>query len=261
MINQLWPLLVRQWYLVRGTLVDTVINAVFVWPLIYSIAIGYFGVALYYFPENAVVRGTETMISMMFMQIFVTSFSMAVDLLDERDKSGIFQYHIMATSFAAALVARMLFYVVYVYLNAVPFMLASKLFLGTYLYTEQVSWLLYLSVLFLVTALVVSYMLCIVALVKTVRDVEFMWSFAVEPALWVCGLWVPAYVMLQSGIPGISTILACNPFSYATDALRYTFFYTVHFATLVTSCAVLTVATVVFTVLSYCLLKRRLQVV
>jgi ABC-type polysaccharide/polyol phosphate export permease len=136
-----------------------------------------------------------------------------------------------------------------------------KLFLGQYLYTEQARWVLLFPVLLLASVMVVSYIFCIFCAISAIRYLEYAWSWGVEPVLWLSGMWAPSYIIMQSKLPGIRYVTLFNPFAYATESIRQLFFNDVIFASLEMCCTVMIASTLVFSLLSYFLMKRQIQAV
>ena len=259
-LNNVYWLLQRQWFLVKNSLGDLFINYALIWPAIFSFSSGYF-VPLVFFPYDPVRKGTELMVGMVLLQAFVVAYFMMVDLISERESAGILPYHITATSFAAAFAARILFYVLYVFCAVLPFLPVSKLLLGAHLYTDLISWPLFIVVSFFVVTLVVTYVFALAALVSEMRSIEYVWSYGVEPFLWLSGMWAPAYAIAKSGVPGISWFLLINPFAYGSDALRQLFFHDARFASVGLSVLVMVVATAFFIIIAYWLLRKKIEAV
>ncbi|MDQ5891109.1 MAG: transporter permease [Candidatus Dependentiae bacterium] len=259
-VTHVYWLLRRQWYLVNTRLAGMALNNIILWPLVYASTTGYL-MPNTFFPDNAVYKGTELLVGIALLQIFVGSFFMLVTLLNEREDSGVLHYHIMATSYRATFVSRMIFYALYIYAFAVPFLPMAKLLLGANLYTDQLHWGALCAVLCMVVVMVTSYVMCLFSLIKTMHDIEYLWSYGVEPLLWLSGFWAPVYAVANSGVPGLSWLTRINPFAYATDALRQLFFHDARFAPLSQCMAVMAIATLIFMLLSYRLLQRRLGTV
>jgi len=259
-VQQVYWLMQRQFFLVKNALGDFFINNIILWPCIFSLASGYF-VPLVFFPNDPINKGTELMVGMLLVQSFVVAYFMMVDLISEREADGILRYHIVATSFAAAFTARIMFYVLYVYCTLVPFLPMAKVVLQGHLYTDQLSWPLLMVVLFFLVTLVVTYVFALASLVREMRSIEYVWSYGVEPVLWLSGMWAPVYAIAKSGVPGITWFLMINPFAYAGDALRQLFFHDPRFASVGSSLQVVSVAIVIFIVVAYRLLKKQMQAV
>ena len=258
-MQQLLWVLYRQWFSIKKTFWGLVINYVVLRPAIFSVGNGYF-VPLALFKDQARVRGTEMMVGVLLLQIFVTTYSMLVELIHEFEETRVFQYHVIATSYFSAFTARFVFFLLFTYGATLPFLPMAKVYLGDHLVTENLSWGALGAVLFLVVFLVVSYSYCLSVVTRSMRDVEHLWSLGVEPVLWLSGMWVPAYAIARSGMPGMASFMACNPFAYATDALRQLFFADIAYASLALCCTVITGASIFFMLLAYWLVKRRLAV-
>jgi len=259
-LRQIYWLLGRQWYLVKNSIPSFCLNYLVLWPFIFSFSQGYLNPSSF-FGAQAADKGTELVIGMLFLQVFVVAFFMAVEAVKEREPEGVFGFHVVATSYFAAFVSRIIFYTLYTYVAIAPFMLSSKLILGTRLYTDLVIWSDYFMVLLLVAIFVVAYIFFVLTFIRSMRSIEHMWAFGVEPVLWLGGMWAPLYAIAKSNVPGITWVTRYNPFGYATDALRQIFFHDARFAPLALSCSIMAGATVLFLLLSYFLLKRRLRVV
>lgn len=259
-IRQIASLLARQWYLVKDDAKNFLLNNFLLWPVIFGSMNGYF-VPQAFFPDNTLLRATEMMVGALLFQTVVTVFFAGVELIKEREASALFQYHVIATSFAAAFFSRLIFYSLYTFCAVAPFLPICKCMLGSLFYTDQLSWLSLFGVIFLLTSTTTAYLFFVFSFVHSLDKLEEAWVFLMEPLLWVSGLWAPVYIIAQSGVPGVSWLLAANPFAYATDAVRYLFFHEVAFASLLTSCAVMIGATVIFSVASYYLVKRRIRAV
>ncbi len=258
--SQVYWLLQREFFLIKNSLFDIFINYAILWPCIFSVSSGYF-IPLVFFPHDSINKGTELMVGMLFLQSFVVAYFMVVDLISERENVGILHYHVVATSFFAAFFSRIIFYVLYVYFCLLPFLPVAKLLLGDCLYTEQLSWPMLMLVLFFMVSLVVTYIFMLSAMVKEMRSIEHMWSYGVEPVLWLSGMWAPAYAVSKSGVPGISWLLFFNPFAYASDALRYLFFNDPKFIGVWVSLPIMGCAILLFLLLSYRILKNQVQAV
>ncbi len=256
----IWVLLARQWFLVRNQIVDSIINYMFVWPALFSCTSGYL-VPRAFFPHDAIMKGTELILGVLFLQFFVISYFALVELLNERDESRVLHYHVQVTSYTATFISRLLFYTTYTYCMVLPLLPMSKLFLGSNVFTDHARWGALIVVLFLVSLTVVSYVFCVFCAITAIRYLEYAWSWSVEPVLWLSGMWVPSYVLLQSTLPGIRYFVYCNPFAYVTESIRLIFFHDVQFASLSFCCGVMIVSTILFSLMSYVLLRRQLSAV
>ena len=259
-LSNVYWLMQRQFFLIKNSLGDLFINYAIIWPCIFSFSSGYF-VPLVFFPQDPINKGTELMVGMVLLQAFVVAYFMMVDLISERESSGILHYHITATSFGAAFAARVLFYVMYVFCALLPFLPVSKLLLGEHLYTDLISWPLLVVVLFFVVTLVVTYVFALAALVREMRSIEYVWSYGVEPFLWLSGMWAPTYAIAKSGVPGITYFLMINPFGYASDVLRQLFFNDPRFSSVGISVLIMFLATVFFVAVAYRLLRKQIHAV
>jgi len=259
-IRQVAGLLARQWYLVKDDGKNFLLNNFLLWPIIFGAMNGYF-IPQAFFSNNALLRATEMMVGALLFQTVVTVFFVGVELIKEREAGALFQYHVIATSFAAAFFSRLIFYSLYAFCAVAPFLPVCKCMLGSLFYTDELSWPSLFGVIFLLTNLTVSYLFLVFSFVHSLDKLEEAWVFAMEPLLWVSGLWAPAYIIAQSDVPGLKWLLAVNPFAYATDAVRYLFFHESQFASLSISCAAMIAAALIFTVASYYSLKRRIQAV
>ena len=259
-IGQVRALWARQWYVTKDSLFDMVINHVILWPALFSVSQGYF-IPLSFFPHEAAEKGTELMLGMVLLQAFVVAYFALVELLNDRDETGILHYHGMATSYPALFFSRLSFYIIQTYCVLIPFLPMTKLFLGSYFITSQVHWLSVLGIVFLIATTVVSYIFCLFCCISAIRELEYAWTCGVEPFLWLSGMWAAPYAIAKSNVPGMSWFLAINPFAYATDAIRQLFFHDTRFQPVSTCCFVMIGATILFTLLAYHLLKRRLQAV
>jgi len=258
--RHVWVLLARQWFLVRNNVVDNIINYMVIWPALFSGTSGYL-VPRAFFPQNAVMKGTELIVGMVFLQFFVVSYFAVVELLSERDESRVLQYHVQATSYTATFISRLLFYTMYTYILVLPFLPMCKLFLGSYFFTDNAQWLMMPFVLFLVSLTVVSYVFCVFCTISTIRELEYAWAWGIEPVLWLSGMWAPSYVIAQSSLPGMNYFIRCNPFAYATESVRQLFFSDVQFASLPICCGVMCISAALCSLASYLLMKRQIQAV
>ncbi|MDQ5940887.1 MAG: type transport system permease protein [Candidatus Dependentiae bacterium] len=260
-LMQMYLLLCRHWFMIKDSLVDSVINYVFVWPFLWGISNGTFLPAASFGSQGAIAKGTELVLGMLLLQLMVGTFMPLVLLLGEREESGILRYHVMATSYAAAFFSRLFFFTLYTALMMMPFFPMVKLFIGSNLYTDQLNWFALEGFVFLASAMAISYGFCVFGLIRTMHDIEYAWSYGIEPFLWLSGMWVPVYAIAKCGVPGINWVLLCNPFAYMTEALRQLFFHEVCFAPFSQCMAVMVSSTLFFILAGYWLLKRRLKAV
>ncbi len=260
-LTQMYWLLRRHWFMVSSSLVDSVINYVLIWPFLWGISNGVFLPAASFGSVGGVMKGTELILGMMLLQLMVGTFTPLVLLLGEREESGILRYHVMVTSYPAAFFSRLLFFTLYTTILMLPFFPMVKIFIGSNLYTDQLNWMVLGGFILLASVMAISYGFCVFGLVRTMHDIEYAWSYGIEPFLWLSGLWAPVYAIAKSGVPGINWVLLCNPFAYMTEALRQLFFHEVCFAPFSQCMAVMVCSTLVFILAGYWLLKRRLRAV
>lgn len=206
-------------------------------------------------------KGTELVLGMVLLQLMVATFSPLVIILGEREESKVLSYHITATSYAAAFFSRLLFFISYTALMMLPFFPMVKLFLGSHFYTDQLNWFAIEGLVVLGATMTISYGFCMLGLIRTVHDIEYAWSYGIEPILWLSGMWAPVYAIARSGVPGIHWILALNPFAYLTDAVRQLFFHEVSIAPLAHCLTVIVGSTLLFVGVAYWLLKRQIKAV
>lgn len=252
--------MLREWLRARSRLGNHLFNNWVIWPVIFAFANGYF-MPLAFFGVQDVVRSTELFVGMMLLHIFVLSYTAATDMINERLESKILQYHTQATSYAAMFWARYMFNVLFSFASVIPFFPVAKLVLQEYLYTDLVCWWQILVVLFLGVCLANAYIFCWLAIITRVIDFEHIWERGIEPFLWLGGGWAPGYAIV-AGAGAYGSWVYLNPFVYISDALRVSFLGdTVRFTPFYKALPPIVLGTLFFAIISYQLLKKRMDVV
>lgn len=250
-------LMLREWYRVRTNLFSYALNNVVLWPVFFALSIGYFS-ALALFGEQGALKGTEMFLGVALLHTGLLAFGQTVPLLKERFGTHMVQYHVSVTSFSSMFFARFIFSVLAAFTLYIPYLPIAKLVLGGRFYTDKVSWLQLLCVQAVIIFFMVSYVYFWMGCLASMRRIGSVWKRAIEPMMWLGGLWAPGYAIIAA-FPQAQSLIIYNPFYYATEAIRQVFLHDSNFVPLTTSCSVLLGAGVVFSILSYFLLRHRLQ--
>ena len=176
-------------------------------------------------------------------------------IISDRLETGVLAYHATTVSLKTVFFTRMIWVSGYIYFLMAPFVFVGKIALGPWLITDHVAWGHFFVVLLCGVLLSVSYLFCWIGLLNSIDTFEHMWERGVEPVMWFGGSWVPAYAIIQSGVPGVALISRLNPFTYFSDGIRQVFLPEVRFASLTTCYSAMLISTVPFSLVGYYLLK------
>lgn len=253
-------LFLREWFRIRESVRNQMVNSWLIWPVLFGYRNGYF-VPLAAFGGQSQLKATELVLGMNLFMIVVTGFFMVLDIINERLDTKVLQYHISVTSFRTTFFVRLIFTVLYAYILILPFCAVVKLVLGSWFITTHVSWPLLALILLLGTTLTITYLFCWIGILDKISNLEHMWERGVEPVMWLAGVWAPGYAIAQSGVPGMALLTTINPFLYVSEAIRQIFLPGPQYASLATCCIVMVSSSIVFTLISYHLLKHRMDLV
>lgn len=253
-------LFVRQWCTIRSEWSEYLLNFFLIWPVLFSLSNGLFAPTVF-FASDPARFATIMMTGIILLQSFVIGYILVLGVLEDRDATGVFAYHVTCTSFELAFIARFVFYHMLTFVLLCPVLPMAALILQEGLQIALVSWPAVFAALFVIAGFIVAYMFLLTAMATSVRSVEHLWAVGVEPALWIGGFWIPAHALIKSGVPVISSIAWYNPFIYVTELLRQIFFHSEQYASIGCSVAILLSATVVCGVSAYSVMRYRMDAV
>jgi len=256
-IQKGYVLFLREWYRIKKNILNDCINYIVLWPVIFSITSGYF-VPLTYFGVDK-KKATVLFAGLLLLQLMIKAYGQAFYFLIERSDGKIIQYQIAATSSFSVFFVRIIFGIFYTAFLLIPFFPVSKLILGNYFYTDQLSWGLLLLVIIIGASLSVTYTGFLFVFIKKLPQVENVWMRTIEPLLWVGGLWVPWGAMYKA-VPVVGWISLLNPFLYFTEAIRQLLFRESFYFSLSLCFVVMAGAAIVFFLCAYYLFKKRLDI-
>jgi len=251
-------LLLREWHRIRGSLKDLVVNFYLIWPFLFGIGSGYLA-PLTYFGVNP-KKATMLFVGMILLQLVIVAHDCAMHILAERTGANVLQYHVTVSSFMTVFVVRSLFSVLFCIALMMPFLPIVKIFLGSYFYTVHTSWPLVVAATALGSLLSVSYALVLSSFISDMTQSLNIWVRFIEPLMWFGGMWVPLFAIYKA-LPLAGRIARYNPFMYVTEMIRSAVLGDAIYTSPLTCSVIIVGTSIMFFMLSYYLLKKKIDAV
>lgn len=211
-------ILERQWYVYRHRVNGLLFNFLLLSPLKVASIQGYVKPMMYFgYPlgRRAMLVFGGTILMYFIHRSFSFATAFFFDITQQR------QVELQSQRIPLWLVygTRVLFTTIFTWCALLPMMPLCKAILRSDLYTDDVHWLLYALVTFMIAFMMNAYAFMCVSLVGSIQEITKIRVRVNEVLMWLGAFNTPWSVMNKSH-HGWGLIALCNPFTYGTEALR-----------------------------------------
>jgi hypothetical protein len=247
----------RDLYALRKQIGKLVFNSVILTPFIYIFSYAYIQANIFFGPGSH-MTGSSILAGLPLMLLLIWSYNFTVPLIFDIEGDAFINYQITVLNPRLVLFERILFSGLLTFLLIAPFYPVAKLMLGTYFYTDAVSWPYVYLFLLLGSFLVCAYHLCLVCSLSSSRLIVRIWSRCNDPLLIFGGYWIP-WNIVNKFSPALGRVTLLNPFLYLTEGLRQAFFHDPKFFSLSTCLIALVLFSTLFTAIAMYFFRKRMD--
>jgi len=197
---------------------DFLINYLFYYPVISSIAILYLQPNTY-FGSGSELLGTTIYAGNILIHMMVLTYKLTVPLLFDLEHNKYINYQIIRLNPNLVLLQRIIFTTLFSFVMLIPYLPIAKLIFPHSFVTINTSWpKLYLVLLFGTFVCAAYHMLAII-LIKRSTQLGTLWARSNIILIMFGGLMIPRYIM-QEYSQVLGYIIRLNPLLYITEGLR-----------------------------------------
>lgn len=247
----------RDAYLYRNRIMKYVTNYAIIYPVLYAFSFGYLQSQIYFQQSNALL-GTILFTGNFLVVAIVLTYKLSIELLFDLEGERAIDYQITILRPQLVLLERIIFASLFAFVILLPYFPMAKFFLGSLLITTNVSWIKLATILYMACLLGASYNHLVACSLKNSHSLGFFWRRINMPLFITGGFWIPWYVMNNlSSLLGAITL--CNPFLYITEGIRQSIISGNEFLPFYVCISALLGFSVLFTLLTFYMFKRRVD--
>lgn len=233
------------------------INYILIYPVIFTIAFAYLSPGVY-FGSAATVAGNTLFIGNLLVLLASITFHLMVPLLNDRQGARFIEYQLILFNPRALLLEMIVFAGIFAGTLFVPFFPITKLLLQEVFDTSHTSWVQVVIITYAGAFCLAAYnLLAMCCMTDRKQGIDF-WLRCNLPLFAVGGLWAPWYVMNLLN-PILGKVILLNPFLYVCEGLRYAIIGGNNYFSFGICLAMLSIFTVLFTLASFWVFKKRMD--
>lgn len=233
------------------------INYLLIYPAIFTLTFAYISPGVY-FGSAATVSGNTLFIGNLLVLLGSITFHLMVPLLNDRQGVRFIEYQLTLFNPRALLLEMIFFAALFSGTLFVPFFPISKLLLQNVFDTSHTSWVQVFIIIYAGAFCLAAYnLLAICVMTERKQGVNF-WLRCNLPLFALGGLWAPWYVMNLLS-PTLGFVIRLNPFLYVSEGLRQAIISGENYFSFSTCLAMLSLYTILFTLASFWVFKKRMD--
>jgi ABC-2 type transport system permease protein len=248
----------RDFYVQTRRLSTWLVNYGIIKPILYSVYVAYVQARVFFGPQGDPMRGTSIFAGEMLFVIFPLTYQLMISLLYDLESERYIDYQMTFLSAPFILAQRILFSSLFTFIMTIPFYPFAKLLLGHNIATEHTQWMALFGFLYICSLTMSAYHMLAACALKDSQQTRTLWARINLPLIFLGGLSVPLYIM-RNYSPLLGTISYLNPVIYMSEGLRQAILGGEQYLPLWICSGALLGYTIIFTVLSWYIFKKRVD--
>lgn len=248
--------LYRDFFIYGKRLTNDLFNYAILSPIVLSISFVYVQANIYFGQDDGHI-GTIIFAGNILIPLMVMAYKITFELLFDLEKNRFIDYQITLLNPRLVIIERIVFASLISFIVIIPFFPVSKLILGDYFFTQNVSWPKLLLVLLAACFCTVSYHQFFASFLRTYQ-IGMFWVRINHVLMTLAGAFIPIYTIAQYS-PLLGHVAKLNPLLYATEGVRQALLGTASFLPIWYCILMMSASTVIFTFLTFYAFKRRVD--
>lgn len=225
-------------------------------PLVLSVSFVYVQANIYFGNDSGQI-GTIIFAGNILFPLMVMAYKITFELLFDLEKNRFIDYQITLLDPRLIILERIFFASIVSFFVTAPFFPVSKLILGNYFFTDNISWPLLFLVLFFGSFCTVSYHQFFAAYLRSYQ-IGMFWVRINHVLMTLAGAFIPIYTIKQYS-PFLGYLIKLNPLLYLTEGIRQALFNSNAFLPIAHCIGMMSLFTLFFTGLTCWAFKKRVD--
>ncbi|BDC35011.1 hypothetical protein Noda2021_09690 [Candidatus Dependentiae bacterium Noda2021] len=255
-VKLFYAFLMRDFYVYGKRMSKYLINYGIIAPVLYVITFAYLQPHVFF--ESKMAVGLSTFIGNVSQILLSLTYTVISAVLFDLKKHKFTQYQLSILPVKLFIIKEIFFAAIWGFLIVIPFFPLARVLLGSSFSAHSISWPLVFIMLFISALACAAYLFFATSLLKKTEQTRQLWMRVNVPMIILGGFWVPWHVM-NAYSPLLGKAVLVNPLIYITEGLRQAIIGGDQFLPLTICIPVLLGFSVVFTLLSFYVFKKKVD--